>query len=290
MFLHALKLFIVSYLIFAGLMFVLQRRLLYVPSKSRPSLQKFKGFWEEFRSQTRDGLTLVHWLSKRGRPYVLVFHGNAGNIEDRVYKFKFLADRGYSVLLVSYRGYGGAPGRPSEKSLIDDSARALEALLEREGISASDTVFLGESLGSGVAVSLAAERPVGAVILDGAYSSIADVAQSVYPFLPVRLMLKDRWDSLSRVSKVKAPILFLHSRKDSVLPFRLAKKLYEAANPPKQRLWLDHSGHTDNLESDAVRKALFDFISSVNAGRTQAGLKAGPKTGIVKLKNSGDPE
>ena len=264
LFLRTVKVCAVSYIAFLGIMYVLQRKLIYLPSKVRPSLKNFKEVYTEFQTQTKDKLTLTHWSAKRGAPYIFVFHGNAGNIEDRAYKFKFLTDQGHSVFLVSYRGYGGNPGRPTELNLIDDSGRALQWFLEKEKVSLKEVVFFGESLGSGVAVALAAQYPVGGLIFDGAYSSVRDVAQSVYPFIPVRFLLKDTWDSLSRIGKVRSPAFFIHSKKDTVLPFRFAEKLFQAANNPKKHLWLEHSDHNDNLETEAVKKSILDFLQSLS--------------------------
>ena len=218
----------------------------------------------KFKLKQKDKLSLTHWYAKQGPPYVVVFHGNAGNIEDRAYKFKFLVDQGYSVLLVSYRGYGDNPGQPRESHLISDSDLALEWLLKKEKISAKDVVLFGESLGSGVAVALATQYPVSGLIFDGAFSSVTDVGQAVYPFIPVRLLLKDAWDSQSRISKVHAPLLFIHSKNDAVIPFRFAQKLFKAANEPKKHIWLKHSGHNDNLEMESVRESILDFLQSLS--------------------------
>lgn len=262
-FLYALKLFLICYAVFLTLMYLLQRKLLYIPSKARPALGTWKNIYTEVQSQTKDKIKLTHWYAKKGPTHILIFHGNAGNIEHRTYKFQFLVDQGYSLLLVGYRGYGANPGRPTEADLISDSALALEWLIKQEKISAKDIVLLGESLGSGVALALATQYPVKGLIFDGAYSSITDVAQSVYPYIPVRLLLKDKWDSLSRIQKVKSPTLFIHSKKDRVLPFRLAKKLFESAKEPKQNLWLEHSSHDNNLESETAKQSVLDFLRTL---------------------------
>ena len=262
-FLYTIKLFLLCYIAFLAFMYILQRKLLYLPSKVRPDLGVWKGIWKEVQIETKDKLQLLHWYSKKGPTYILIFHGNAGNIEDRAYKFQFLVDEGYSVLLVSYRGYGDNPGKPKELDMISDSTLALEWLLAKEKIATKDIVLLGESLGSGVAIALAAQYPVKGLIFDGAYSSITEVAQSVYPYIPVSWLLKDKWDSESRIQKVHSPSFFIHSKKDSVLPFRLAKKLFQAAKEPKQHLWLEQSNHNDNLNSDSVKKSILDFLQSL---------------------------
>ena len=147
------KLFVLCYLVFLALLYVFQRRLLYFPSKSRPSLESFKDIYKEIQTQTKEGFSLTHWYSKRGSPYIIVFHGNAGNIEDRASIYKFLADQKYSVLLASYRGYGTNSGTPTEKHLVEDSSFVLEWLLKEENILSKEIILFGESLGSGVAVA-----------------------------------------------------------------------------------------------------------------------------------------
>ena len=263
MLLYIIKISVLSYVVLVGIMYVFQRKFIYFPSKVRPTLGGFSEIYTEIQTQTKDQLMLTHWYAKQGRPYIVVLHGNAGNITNRAYRFQFLIDKGYSVLLVSYRGYGANPGQPTESDLISDSSLVLEWLLKQEGISSKDVVLFGESLGSGVAIALAAQYPVKGLIFDGAHSSIAEVGQSAYPFIPVRWLLKDKWNSLSRIQKVKAPTLFIHSKKDSIVPFRYAQKLFQAANEPKKHIWLEHSGHNDNLEVESVRKSIFDFLRSI---------------------------
>ena len=261
--LYLLKFFIICYVALLAALYFLQRNLIYYPSKSRPNLENFKEVYTEVKTQTKEGLWLSHWFAKQSPPYIIVFHGNAGHIEGRAYKFQFLIDQGYSVLLAGYRGYGLNPGRPSEKHLIGDSVLVLEWLLQKEEIQSQEVILIGESLGSGTAVAVAEKHPVKALIFDSAFSSACDVAKSLYPFVPVRLLLKDSWDSFARIKKVKAPLLFIHSKKDSTIPFRFGKKLFDTANEPKKHIWLKDSDHNSNLEQSSVRSSIIDFIQSL---------------------------
>lgn len=261
-FLRLILFLIFSYVTLLGVAYVFQRKLLYFPLKLRPSLEGLNGIYTEVHTQTKDQLSLTHWYAKRGQPYVVVFHGNGGNIEGRGYRFQFLVDHGYSVLLASYRGYGGNAGQPTEKDLISDSALVLEWLLKEEGISSKEIVLFGESLGSGVAIALATQYSVKALIFDGAFSSASEVGQSAYPFFLVRWLMKDTWDSESRIPKVKSPLLFIHSKKDSIVPFHFGHKLFQAANEPKKHIWLEDSGHNENIEKESVRKSIIDFLQS----------------------------
>ena len=260
---YAIKLFIICYIALVCIMYILQRRFIYFPSKIPPSLGRFKGIYKEVQTQTKDQLKLTHWYARQGKPHIVVFHGNAGNIESRAYRFQFLLDQGYSVLLVSYRGYGGNPGRPNEKGMISDSTLALEWLLKQEEVSIKDVVFFGESLGSAVAIAIASTFQIKGLIFDGAFSSAVDVGQSSYFFLPVRWLMKDPWDSHSRIRKIRTPTLFIHSKRDSVVPFRFSEKLFQAGNEPKKHLWLENSGHNENLEKESVRQYILNFLESL---------------------------
>ena len=239
--------------------YALQRKLIYFPSKSAPVLGNLSSVYTQVYTQTSDGIQLLHWYARKGDPVIVVFHGNAGNIEDRGSKFKFLADQGYSVLLAGYRGYGSNSGSPAEQDFIADSALLIDWLLKKEGLSAQDIVFFGESLGSGSAIALAVQYKVKSLIFEGAPSSVLDMAQEAYPFLPVRWMLKDSWDSNSRIKNIKdTPKLFIHAKQDSVVPFRWGQKLFNSALEPKRYLWLDRAGHVDNL--DLVQKEVLSFL------------------------------
>ncbi len=185
----------------------------------------------------------------------MYLHGNAGNIAGRAPKVRRFLDRGYGVLLVGYRGYGGNPGAPSEQGLMADGGAALDFLAAR-GVGAAHTVLLGESLGSAVAVALASARAVGAVILEAPFTSVAEVGQRAYPFLPVRLLIEDRFDSLDRIGRVEAPLLIVHGEEDRVVPVAQGRRLLAAAKAPKQGVFLPHAGHNDLLRHGSVEVAL----------------------------------
>jgi len=243
-------------------MYVFQRRFIYFPSKPRPSLSALSSVYSEVYTKTADDIQLLHWYARKKAPLIVVFQGNAGSIEDRGYKFKFLADQGYSLLLVGYRGYGSNSGNPTEKDLIEDSFLVMEWLLQTEQWSVRDIVFFGESLGSGVAIPLAVRYKIKGLIFEGAPSSAMEVAQEVYPFLPVRWIMKDTWNSRSRIKGIKdAPKLFIHAKQDSVVPFHLGHRLFNEALEPKKSLWLNRAGHVDNLE--LVHKEVLEFLSSI---------------------------
>jgi len=225
--------------------FLMQRQLQYFPSRADP-LPAAVGLTGVTRHTvaTPDGETLVLWVASAtgNRPTVLYFQGNAGSIADRADRLAFYQAEGYGAAFLSYRGYGGSTGTITEAGLITDARTAYDWLIA-QGIPASRIVVVGESLGTGVAVQLAARHPVGAVILEAPYTAAVDVAALIYPWLPVRLLMKDQFRSSAHIGKVTAPLLILHGTDDTVIPFTLGQRLFAAANQPKTFVPLDGKGH-----------------------------------------------
>jgi fermentation-respiration switch protein FrsA (DUF1100 family) len=236
----------------------LQDHLLYFPDTSRPdpAASGVAGV-EEVALATGDGLTLhAWWLAPRAAsPVIVYFHGNGGNIGGRTERLRRFAGEGFGVLLVEYRGYGGNPGRPSEEGLYAD-ARAGFAFLDAAGIASDRLVLYGESLGTGVAVRMASERRIGALVLEAPYTSIADVAAVHYPEFLVALALRDRFDSLSRIGDVQAPLLVLHGEKDEIIPVELGRRLFAAAHEPKEAWSAPRGNHNDLREHGALEVAV----------------------------------
>jgi uncharacterized protein len=196
------------------------------------------------RLKTEDGESLVAWSISPapGRPLVLYFHGNAGGLDLRVERFRAMAKAGMGVLAIEYRGYASSTGSPSERGLKLDSEAAYAAAIAG-GVAPERIVPLGESLGSGVAVALAARHKVGALVLDSPYSSIADVAAAPYWFVPVRALLRDPFHNDLLIGSVNAPTLMVHGTKDPVVPIRFGEKLFALAKPPKEFWRVDGAGH-----------------------------------------------
>ena len=253
---------LIAYLIMLAYLYVFQRHLQYFPDRSRPQLGLLVQLGvSEVQLTTADGLSLLSWYlpPREGRPVILYFHGNGGNIGDRADRLQRFAREGYGVLLAEYRGYGGNPGAPTETGLYDDARAALD-FLQAEGIAAGRLVLYGESLGSGVAVHMAAQRPVAALILESPFTSAAAVAQYHYPFAPAALLLRDRYDSLSQIGSVKAPVLILHGGQDAIVPLRFDQALFDAAPEPKESLFVADAGHV-NLDRFGGLRAVVSFIT-----------------------------
>ena len=241
---------LVIYALVIAMLYVVQRTLLYHPDQTIPD-PVASGVPEmtALRLPTTEGLELLAWwrAPRDGNaPVLMVLHGNAGHIGDRADKVRDYLDAGYGVLLLSYRYNAGTGGDPSEANLFAD-ARAGLAFLKRERIPDNRIVLYGESLGSGVVVAMAVEYPVGGLVLEAPYSSMADMAQHHYWYVPSRWLVRDRFDSMSRIDDVSAPLLVIHGGKDTVIPLKFGRRLFDAAREPKQAHYLPAARHNDLL-------------------------------------------
>jgi fermentation-respiration switch protein FrsA (DUF1100 family) len=258
----AIKIFgyaILIYVAFAGGLFLAQRDMMYFPNYSKPML-KDTGIigLEEFTVKTEDGLTLFSWYKApaSGKPVILWFHGNASNVGWSAARLKPFVAAGYGVLIAEYRGYSTNPGKASEKGFYQDG-RAFMNWLKARGISENNIILYGESIGSGVAVQLATEYPqINTLILEAPFTNTIALAKNRYFFLPVNLMLKDRYDNLSKISSIKAPLIVLHGTDDSVVPYAMGKKLFDAAPEPKTMITLEGGNHNDLIDYRAGEKVL----------------------------------
>jgi fermentation-respiration switch protein FrsA (DUF1100 family) len=259
---YALKLAVVPLIVWLGLvgcMYAAQRSLMYFPARDLPPPPPP---FAEVRLRTADGLDLVAWETAPapGRPIIVYFHGNGGSIAGRVFKVRPFIEAGYGVLLVSWRGYGSNPGSPSEEGLLADGRAALHHVGARAPV-----VLLGESLGAAVAVRLAAERTPVAAILEAPFASAVAVGAEHYWWLPVRLLMKDRFESIRWIGEVTAPLLILHGERDGVVPVAHGRRLLAAANEPKRGVFLPEAGHNDLFEHGAAGIEL-EFLSRLRPG------------------------
>jgi hypothetical protein len=206
--------------------------------------------------ETADGERIIVWhrAADPAKPTVLFFHGNAGSIANRPHRWAFLKERGYGALFVSYRGYGGSTGSPTEAGLTMDALAAYD-WLAGQGVAGDLIVAVGESLGSAVALKLAVARPVAAVVLEAPFTSVADMAARVYWFVPARLLVKDRFDSLSLVSKLDLPLFVAHGTADEVVPFAMGEKVAKSA-PTAEFLAIPGGSHVSILEEATWAKEL----------------------------------
>jgi fermentation-respiration switch protein FrsA (DUF1100 family) len=237
-----------------------QRALMYFPDKTRtaPAAAGLpRG--EEVVLTTSDGERVIAWhVAPRGdKPVLLYFPGNAATLRERAMRFAALVADGTGLVALSYRGYGGSTGSPSEAGLLRDGEAVYAFAAAR--YPAGRLVPFGESLGTGVAVALAAAHKVGRLILEAPYTSAVDVGAAVYPFLPVRLMMKDRFRSDQRIGKVTVPVLVLHGARDQVVPIGYGERLYALITAPKKFVRFPDGNHSD-LDDFGAQAAVHDFL------------------------------
>jgi fermentation-respiration switch protein FrsA (DUF1100 family) len=219
--------------------------------------------FEDVNITTPDKFKINGWFIPRNnaKRTVLFCHGNAGNIGDRLDKINMFQEIGFNVLIFDYRGYGRSQGRPSEKGLYLDTRAAYEYLLNERKIIPDEIILYGESLGNAAVIDLASKRQVKAVILEGAFSSGKDMAGTLYPFIPA-FLFSDIFNSIQKIKKINAPKLFLHSVDDEIVPYKIAKKLFESAQEPKYFVELNGSHNDAFLESkDKYLSAIISFIN-----------------------------
>ncbi|MBR1122657.1 alpha/beta hydrolase [Bradyrhizobium lablabi] len=244
-------------------LFLLQRSFLFpIPPVARiaPGAAGFPQA-EEHVLDTEDGEKVIVWHvpAKPGRPVILYFHGNGDFLAGFFGRFDELIADGIGVVALSYRGYFGSSGSPSEQGLLKDAAAAYAFTTAR--YSADRIVVWGFSLGTGVAVALAAEQPVGKLILEAPFSSTVDVAASLFWYMPVRLVMRDRFRSDERIARVKVPLLVMHGTDDPAIPIQFGERLFALANEPKRFVRFPGGGH-ENLGDFGAIEAARQFINA----------------------------
>lgn len=276
--LAAMARFLAVVLVFVAVVLVLfwttQRRMIYLPSGTVPSPDAV-GLpdAEAVAIPTGDGLHLHGWFvparAAATGDVVIVFNGNAGNRSYRADIALGLSARGIGVLLFDYRGYGGNPGSPSEPGLMEDARGARRLIESRPDVEPGRISYLGESLGAAVAIGLAVERAPRALILRSPWTSLADTGAYHFPVLPVRWLLRDRFASLDRIGRLHSPLLVIAAERDSIVPSDQSRRLFAAANEPKQLMIVKGADHND-LElaaGPAVMTAVASFVAGAPPDR-----------------------
>lgn len=237
------------YIALLGAMYMAQSNLIYVANSTRhsPDSLPIEGI-EDIAVQTEDGHTLNGWYKapkSQTMPTIIRFHGNASNVRWSMESMAPYIEQGYGALSAEYRGYSGNPGKPSEDGLYKDG-RAYMQWLQSGGTLTNQIIIYGESVGSGPAVQMALEYPdVQRLILQSPFTSLVDAAAFHYPFFPVKWLLKDRYESLQKIKDIKTPVIIVHGTKDGIVPYKLGKKLFDAANEPKTLIAVEGAGHND---------------------------------------------
>jgi fermentation-respiration switch protein FrsA (DUF1100 family) len=244
---------VLAYFIIILFVYFYQRNLLYHPSENNYLNDKITFNYEEIFIETDKKIKLKSWFIKKDLnkfKTILIFHGNAGNLFNRVYKLNELNKLDVNILLISWRGFSGNKGKPTEKNLYHDAEEAVKWLNNRGAIS-KNIILYGESLGTGVATELGTSNAFGGIILESPFTSITNAAKIYYPYLPVNIILKDRYDSIGKIKNITTPILIMHGKKDNIVPQKMGLELYEKANQPKFSYFPENDDHmmeyNDNL-------------------------------------------
>jgi hypothetical protein len=258
-----------AYIALVLLLFAKQRGIVFRPDVTRADLAAV-GLSEqmtEIELKTADGLTLHSWWAPAVRPdgrVIVYFHGNAGHRGGRADRIRDYLANGYGVLLVGYRGYGGNPGLLSEAGIYTD-ARANLAFVAAQKARADQIVLFGESLGTAVATQMALEQPVLALVLEAPLASILHSARARYPLFAFGPLVRDKFDSLSKIRRVKVPLLIVHGERDRTTAVRFGRMLHAAANEPKQGVFLAEADH-NNLMDHGLARMTMEFVEKLPSG------------------------
>lgn len=256
----------------AAIVPILQRKLMYFPDPTyyTPAQAGLADVSERV-IETADKARVLAWFAraKPERPTLLYFHGNAGGLETRNERIRKYMARGLGVFMMTYRGFGGSSGTPSETANVSDGLLAYDALVAA-GVAASDILVYGESLGTGVAVQVAAARPVGGLVLDAPYTSMVDLAALHYPLIPGRWFMTDRYETRRHIAGVTAPLLILHGEADTIIPVEMGRAVFDLAAAPKVIKTFPGAGHSDHYLYGSY-EALYAWIAQLRSGRLRAG-------------------
>jgi hypothetical protein len=242
---------------------MLQHQLIYNPSHTLPNrIKAHANDMNVIKLQTKDGLTLMSWYkpAQKNQPTVLICHGNAGTIATRMTLARALMEAGFGVFLLEYRGYGGNTGKPTEQGFYQDAHTAYH-FLRKQNIQNNDIILYGESLGTGVAIQLATKYKIAAVILQSPYTSLPALARYHYPWVLIRPT--EQYDSLGRIKKIKAPLMILHGKADTLVPYQHGLQLFNAAHQPKIMVSFTHQGHHRLWESPKFMPKVIQFINEI---------------------------
>ena len=253
------------YLIILVFLFFFQRSLLYHPNVNNYFNDRLKVDIEEVQIKTSDNINLLGWFHKKDLnkfKTVVYFHGNAGKLENRIHKLNHFKDMDVNFLIISWRGFSGNSGKPTEKGLYEDGKSTID-WLKNIGLSDKDIVLYGESLGTGIATHIAQNRKFAGLVLETPFTSMVDAAKNVYPYIPVGILLKDRYENEKKIKHINIPVLVMHGEADQIVPFKMGKKIYEIANKPKYSYFTKYDNHMMEYDEKLVF-ALRSFMKSLN--------------------------
>ena len=258
---------IIIFLYFFVLVFLYfyQRNLLYHPNENNYSGDKISVNINKVKIRTSDNIELLGWYHEKNlKDYktLLYLHGNAGSLENRIHKLNHFQDMNVNFLIIAWRGFSGNKGKPSEEGLYEDGISAIK-WLAKKGVDEKNLILYGESLGTGVATHLAQNKNYAGLILETPFTSMVDAAKTFYPYIPVNLLLKDKFENYKKVKNINSPILVMHGEIDQIVPFSMGKKIFEIANEPKYSYFTEYDNHMMEYDENLV-SALKSFVESLN--------------------------
>ena len=257
-------LLILIYVVITVIVYFYQRKLLYHPFSAEITGEGLIHNFETINFKTSDNFVLKGWfhLKNSNKKTILFLHGNAGNLDNRIDKLNSLGSMDINFLIISWRGYSGNPGNPSEAGLYKDVLGGIKWLNEK-GISNDQIILYGESLGTAIATEVGQNENFAGIILEAPFTSMVDMGQKIYPIFPVKFLLKDKYESKNKIKNIKSPILIMHGEADKIVPFRMGKKMFELANEPKFSYFSKYDDHMMEFNKDLINSINL-FIKSLN--------------------------
>ena len=243
------------------LLFIFQRNLMYHPNENNYFGDKLEVNIEKVNIKTPDNLSLLGWFHKKDLnkfKTIIYFHGNAGTLENRIHKLNHFKNMGVNFLIIAWRGFSGNEGKPTENGLYLDGMSAVNWVLD-QGVKEENLILYGESLGTGIATEIAQNKNFAGVILETPFTSMINAAKEFYPYIPVNLLLKDRYENYKKIKNINIPILIMHGEQDTIVPFKMGKKMYQLANEPKYFYFTKYDDHMMEYDEPMI-KTLKNFI------------------------------
>ena len=255
---------ICCYLVVVAFVFFNQRNLLYHPFENNYNKDEANFSYDEVFIPTSNERYIKGWFHKKDlkkNKTLVFFHGNAGNLENRIYKLNLIKDFEINFLIVAYRGFSGNKGEPTETGLYEDARSTLDWIV-KQNVNKNKIILYGESLGTGVSTEVAQNKKFAGIILESPFTSMVDAGKFYYFYLPVSLLLKDRYETIRKLKNIRIPMLVMHGKRDKIVPFHMGKKVFEEANDPKYSYFPKEDDHMMDYNENLL-KALNNFFNSI---------------------------
>ena len=246
-------------------LYIFQRSLLYHPTENNYGGDRLTVNIEKVKIVTEDNIDLLAWYHNKDInkfKTILYLHGNAGSLENRIHKINHFEDMNINFLLLSWRGFSGNKGEPTEQGLYQDARSAVKWLI-KQGVFEENIIIYGESLGTGVTTEIAQNRNFAGIILESPFTSMVAAGKSKYPIFPIRLLLKDRYESDKKIKNIKSPVLIMHGEQDNIVPFWMGEKMFQLANEPKYSYFSKYDDHMMDFNNELINSIKL-FLKSLN--------------------------